>query len=151
MKDYYIKRNEEYLAHHGIKGQKWGIRRYQNEDGTFTEEGKKRYGINSNNKMSKEGSKLFNQDRVQFRNKLDEELTKKNLNPDYFKNSTFRNIARRSAAKKYIINNYGSLTLKEFEKSDNSKRRKALGHYITIGFVASLGAATIATLWDKYK
>lgn len=30
------------LAHHGIKGQKWGIRRYQNEDGTLTEAGKKR-------------------------------------------------------------------------------------------------------------
>ena len=32
------------LYHHGIKGQKWGIRRYQNEDGTLTAEGRKRYG-----------------------------------------------------------------------------------------------------------
>lgn len=32
-----------YLIHHGIKGQKWGIRRYQNPDGTLTEAGKKRY------------------------------------------------------------------------------------------------------------
>lgn len=32
-----------YLEHHGIKGQKWGIRRYQNPDGTLTAEGKKRY------------------------------------------------------------------------------------------------------------
>ena len=32
-----------YLAHHGIKGQKWGIRRYQNPDGSLTEEGKARY------------------------------------------------------------------------------------------------------------
>ena len=32
------------LEHSGIKGQKWGIRRYQNEDGSLTEEGKKRYG-----------------------------------------------------------------------------------------------------------
>ena len=30
------------LEHHGIKGQKWGIRRYQNEDGTLTEDGKAR-------------------------------------------------------------------------------------------------------------
>ena len=28
----------------GIKGQKWGVRRFQNEDGTLTEEGKRRYG-----------------------------------------------------------------------------------------------------------
>ena len=34
---------ELYLVHHGIKGQKWGIRRYQNPDGTLTEAGKKRY------------------------------------------------------------------------------------------------------------
>ena len=32
-----------YLIHYGIKGQKWGDRRYQNEDGSLTEEGKRRY------------------------------------------------------------------------------------------------------------
>ncbi len=32
------------LYHHGIIGQKWGIRRYQNPDGTLTAAGKKRYG-----------------------------------------------------------------------------------------------------------
>ena len=32
------------LYHHGIKGQKWGVRRYRNADGTLTEAGKQRYG-----------------------------------------------------------------------------------------------------------
>ena len=36
----YVKSNE--LYHHGIKGQRWGIRRYQNEDGSLTEAGKAR-------------------------------------------------------------------------------------------------------------
>lgn len=31
------------LYHHGIKGQKWGVRRFQNPDGTLTSAGKKRY------------------------------------------------------------------------------------------------------------
>lgn len=34
---------ERELYHHGIKGQKWGVRRFQNRDGTLTEEGKRRY------------------------------------------------------------------------------------------------------------
>ena len=32
------------LCHHGIKGQRWGIRRYQNADGSLTSAGSKRYG-----------------------------------------------------------------------------------------------------------
>ena len=31
-----------YLAHHGVKGQRWGVRRFQNPDGSLTEKGKRR-------------------------------------------------------------------------------------------------------------
>lgn len=33
----------DYLEHHGILGQKWGVRRYQNDDGTLTPEGRVHY------------------------------------------------------------------------------------------------------------
>ena len=34
---------DSYIAHHGIIGMKWGVRRYQNKDGTLTNAGKARY------------------------------------------------------------------------------------------------------------
>lgn len=39
----FIKAKENELKHYGILGMKWGIRRYQNYDGTYTKEGLKRY------------------------------------------------------------------------------------------------------------
>lgn len=39
---YWAQDSSEALEHHGVLGQKWGVRRYQNEDGTLTAEGKRR-------------------------------------------------------------------------------------------------------------
>lgn len=40
-----INYEEEYLAHHGTKGQRWGVRRFQNSDGSLTAAGKLRYSV----------------------------------------------------------------------------------------------------------
>lgn len=45
--------NDE-LYHWGIKGMKWGVRRYQNSDGTLTSAGKKRYSSDNPKKMTDE-------------------------------------------------------------------------------------------------
>lgn len=38
---------ETYLAHYGVLGQRWGVRRFQNEDGSLTADGRERYGMSS--------------------------------------------------------------------------------------------------------
>ena len=45
MSEFYIVSNE--LYHHGILGQKWGVRRFQNPDGSLTAAGRERYGTGS--------------------------------------------------------------------------------------------------------
>lgn len=59
---YYILPLTEELYHHGIKGQKWGIRRYQNADGTLTEAGRKRQKnrvVSDKEAIVKKGSTVY--------------------------------------------------------------------------------------------
>lgn len=62
-----------YLAHYGIMGQRWGIRRFQNEDRTLTEAGKRRYSIGLFRSHSK------NDDDYAIRTQIDREKTARNL------------------------------------------------------------------------
>ena len=46
------------LYHHGVKGQKWGLRRFQNSDGSLTAKGRERYRVD--NFPNKVGRMVFN-------------------------------------------------------------------------------------------
>lgn len=79
--------NNAELYHHGVKGQRWGIRRYQNKDGSLTAYGKKRYAKELA-KLEAEKKRVRQQEQTakkikkldDMRKDLDER--KKALNPD---------------------------------------------------------------------
>lgn len=67
---------DAYLEHYGIKGQKWGERRYQNPDGTWTTAGKERYGHGKSFGSGKSLSTRVGEKRLQnriekYENKVD--------------------------------------------------------------------------------
>lgn len=45
--NYHVVTVGEDIYHHGIKGQKWGVRRFQNKDGSLTKAGRERYGYDT--------------------------------------------------------------------------------------------------------
>lgn len=69
---------EEYLSHHGILGQKWGVRRYQNSDGTLTSAGKKRLSNKkepSKAQVYKEKTEAYKSRMKQIKTMSDQELS----------------------------------------------------------------------------
>jgi len=79
---YYTKDSE--LYHHGIKGQKWGIRRFQNSDGSLTSEGMRRYGVYSQHK--------------QIANKFDSMTNKMSKNKSLLKDKAFMDEYKKAGA-----------------------------------------------------
>lgn len=90
------------LYHHGIKGQKWGVRRYQNSDGTLTAAGKVRKQkdlYKATVKYAKKGDKIGYKDYVDYQKKLGSQIDKKDL-------SSLKKIAREWDKSKPDVNEY---------------------------------------------
>lgn len=75
------------IYHHGVKGQKWGVRRYQNKDGSLTPQGVKRYATKHYAKKAYEantstGGKIYDKytgvHKISAKAKYEHSSTKKN-------------------------------------------------------------------------
>lgn len=109
------------LKHHGILGMKWGIRRFQNKDGSYTSRGKERY-----KKPSKNPRKMPNEelDRVLARKRKEAEYRKlrNNENPARKFMEVFKNVAITTLATSTAI--YAIKKGKKYINMQNAKKVK---------------------------
>lgn len=80
MTYYAVVRNDKHLEHHGIKGQKWGVRRFQNSDGSLTAAGRERYGSGEGSSNSDGSYKVQRSSSKAPNGKFEDSFTKNDIN-----------------------------------------------------------------------
>lgn len=92
------------LAHHGVKGQKWGVRRYQNEDGSYKPGAEGRYNTDPDGNLTKRGERQA-QRGINRLNKAKDKYSKlgnkwSKRNPSYYNEMTGNTIQINDNSKK---------------------------------------------------
>lgn len=139
----------DYLAHWGIRGMKWGVRRYQNKDGTWTAEGKKR---RSNEAVGGSKEKPVKPRKRKISELSDEELSKKlnrlRMEEEYIRMAKGRKAKKNSRFKK-IMGDIGEQALKAVASKAIEKAVKNMFKDDDKGHRTKLDVKDVSKLSDK--
>ena len=88
---------ENELVHFGIKGMKWGVRRYQKEDGTLTSKGKNRYATTTRGRKDYRNKKYkpVTRDVIRYGKKGAQRIADRQNNGDSRKKAVAKELGRR--------------------------------------------------------
>ena len=111
--------NNNELYHWGVKGQKWGVRRYQNKDGSLTKAGQKRYERDQyENKYKKKGNKVREADPNRWATE-DMQRTKRLSEASSTLVNEFKNVNNRTTKKVRTKMDLSSMSDKEMREKIN--------------------------------
>lgn len=103
------------LYHYGVKGQKWGVRRYQYADGSYTPAGKKRYYSTQNQNGVKRTATIMNMTVKEAVNKTRTQITGRQYVDSYLKEgTTFARIQTNKEFEDYAF--YATYKQKDMDK-----------------------------------
>ncbi len=142
----YLQINE--LYHWGVKGMKWGVRNYMNEDGTLTPEGQRHYNIDSNGnhkKVSITGARL-------------NEFSRQRASKSYYKNgireakNNLEITGDRKAYKQAIKENKEMRKVRDtnIANENSAQARRIKGSSVALHVASGVSIAVGAKLVSKY-
>lgn len=142
---------DDELQHHGVKGQRWGVRRYQNANGTLTAAGRVRYNKLQSSEISKvkrrlaDDTKSYNKRNDKIETKL--QKAKENNNAKKVSDLTEKkNINKQKYAEAKKIAEKEISVLKNYKLSDFNKEKHNINKMKTEAAIASVSSMALATV-----
>ncbi len=136
------------LIHHGIKGQKWGVRRFQNPDGSLTPLGRKRYGVKNYSDLTPAQKRDANKHDKDIEEKEAKEFAEreKTIRAKNKSASEIRALREDAKAERSMIRAEAREERKAFRQEERMRHAEKIQRNMLIGTMAVAGLVAIGSI-----